>query len=170
MPGMDGVSAGAPMVPVYFEAAAVIIALILLGRMLEARAKGQTGEAIRKLIGLQPRTARVLRDENGASKEIDIPVEQVVAGDVLLVRPGEKIPVDGTVVDGASAVDESMLTGESLPVEKMKGAAVFAATLNKTGAFRFEATKVGKDTALQQIVRLVEDAQASRHRSPGSPI
>ena len=153
---------GTPMVPVYFEAASVIIALILLGRMLEARAKGQTGEAIRRLIGLQPKTARVIRGEGSARREVDIPVAEVVIGDVLLVRPGEKIPVDGTVVDGASAVDESMLTGESLPVEKTKGGSVFAATLNKTGSFSFRATKIGRDTALQQIVRLVEDAQASK--------
>lgn len=161
MPGMGG-SADARMVPVYFEAASVIIALILLGRMLEARAKGQTGEAIRKLIGLQPRTARVLRQVDGTDSEVDIPVDEVAVGDLVLVRPGEKIPVDGTVVEGASAVDESMLTGESLPVEKSKGATVFAATLNKTGAFRFEATKIGRETALQQIVRMVEDAQASK--------
>ncbi|MDQ6717801.1 MAG: HAD-IC family P-type ATPase, partial [Gemmatimonadota bacterium] len=160
-PQMAGMG-GRPMVPVYFEAASVIIALILVGRWLEARAKGQTGEAIRKLVALQPKTARVVRRENGATREEDIPIAQVVAGDVILVRPGESIPVDGTVVDGASAVDESMLTGESIPVEKTKGESVFAATLNKSGAFSFEATKVGRDTALQQIVRLVEDAQASK--------
>ncbi len=144
--------------PVYFEAAAVIIALILLGRMLESRAKGRTGEAIRRLIGLQARTARVLR--NGV--EVDIPVEEVLPGDAVLVRPGEKIPVDGIVDEGASAVDESMLTGESLPVEKRPGDEVFGATINKSGAFRFTATKVGRDTALQQIVRLVEQAQGSK--------
>ena len=151
-------SGGSPTIPVYFEAASVIIALILLGRMLEARAKGQTGEAIRKLVGLQPRNARVFR--NG--QEIDIVVEEVVPGDVVTVRPGEKIPVDGILKSGSSAVDESMLTGESLPVEKNAGDEVFAATINKTGSFRFEATKVGKDTALQQIVRLVQDAQGSK--------
>ncbi|HEU0052068.1 MAG TPA: heavy metal translocating P-type ATPase, partial [Longimicrobium sp.] len=144
--------------PVYFEAAAVIIALILLGRMLEARARGRTGDAIRRLIGLQAKTARVVRD--GA--ESDIPVDEVVPGDVIVVRPGEKIPVDGRVVDGASAVDESMLTGESLPVEKAAGDEVFGATINRTGSFRFTATKVGKETALQQIVQLVRDAQGSR--------
>ena len=159
MNGMDG---SAPMAPVYYEAASVIVALILLGRLLEARAKGQTGEAIRKLVGLQARTARVLRMENGKPAETDIPIEKVIVGDTVLVRPGEKIPVDGVVLEGSSAVDESMLTGESIPVEKMKGANVFGATLNKTGAFRFEARKVGKDTVLQQIVRLVEDAQASK--------
>ena len=157
MPGMDGRE-----VAVYFEAASVIIALILLGRMLEARAKGQTSEAIRRLIGLQARTARVVRTVDGAPREMDIPVEEVVPGDRILVRPGEKIPVDGRVTEGASAVDESMLTGESLPVEKVAGDEVFGATMNATGSFRFEATKVGKDTALQQIVKLVQDAQGSK--------
>ena len=149
---------GQGMVPVYYEAASVIIALILLGRMLESRAKGKTGDAIRRLIGLQAKTARVVRDE----QERDVPVEEVVPGDLVVVRPGEKIPVDGTVEEGASSVDESMLTGESLPVEKKPGAEVFGATLNKTGSFRFRATKVGRDTALQQIVKLVQDAQGSK--------
>jgi len=151
MGGMEGP-------PVYFEAASVIIALILLGRMLEARAKGRTGDAIRRLMGLQPKTARVLR----GGVETDIAVEEVVPGDVIVVRPGEKIPVDGEVVEGASAVDEAMLTGESLPVEKAAGDPVFGATLNRTGSFRFRASRVGKDTALQQIVRMVQDAQGSR--------
>ncbi len=146
------------MSAVYFEAASVIIALILLGRMLEARAKGETGDAIRRLIGLQPKTARVMR--NG--QEMDIAVEEVVPGDSVLVRPGEKIPVDGRVIEGGSAVDESMLTGESVPVQKEPGDDVFGATINATGSFRFEATKVGKDTALQQIVKLVQDAQGSK--------
>jgi Cu+-exporting ATPase len=145
-------------VPVYFEAAAVIIALILLGRLLESRAKGRTGQAIRRLMGLQARTARVIRE--GA--ELDIPAENVIPGDTVIVRPGEKIPVDGTVLDGASTIDESMLTGESMPVSKKPGDEVFGATINKTGAFRFTATKVGRDTALQQIVRLVEEAQGSK--------
>ena len=161
MPGMSP-SDSRPMVPVYFEAASVIIALILLGRMLEARAKGQTGDAIRRLMGLQAKTARVIREVAGDQREMDIPVEEVVPGDIVIVRPGEKIPVDGRVTDGASAVDESMLTGESLPVEKKPGAEVFGATVNRTGSFRFEATKVGKDTALQQIVKLVQDAQGSK--------
>lgn len=155
MPRMDG---GLMSVPVYFEAASVIIALILLGRILEARAKGRTGEAIRKLVGLQARTARVVRD----GREMEIDTEAVVPGDVVLVRPGEKIPVDGIVTEGSSAVDESMLTGESIPVEKKTGDEVFGATINKTGAFHFKATKVGKDTALQQIVKLVQDAQGSK--------
>ncbi len=155
---MRASQASAPMIPVYFEAASVIIALILLGRMLEARAKGSTSDAIRRLVGLQAKTARVVRD----GREMDIAVEEVVPGDIVTVRPGEKIPVDGVVQDGSSAIDESMLTGESLPVEKRAGAEVFGATLNKTGSFRFQATKVGKDTALQQIVKLVEDAQGSK--------
>ncbi|HEX8163123.1 MAG TPA: heavy metal translocating P-type ATPase [Pyrinomonadaceae bacterium] len=145
-------------VPVYFEAAGVIIALILLGRWLEARAKGRTSDAIRKLAHLQAKTARVVRD----GRETDVPVEEVVVGDEVVVRPGEKIAVDGVVVEGVSAVDESMLTGESLPVEKRAGAEVFGATLNRTGSFTFRATKVGSDTALQQIVRLVQDAQGSK--------
>jgi Cu+-exporting ATPase len=157
MAGMAG-EADRPMVPVYFEAASVIIALIVLGRMLESRAKTRTGDAIRRLMELRPKTARVLR----ADRELDIPVEEVVPGDVVIVRPGEKIPVDGVVRLGASAVDESMLTGESLPVEKQPGNEVFGATVNKTGSFRFEATKVGKDMALQQIVKLVQDAQGSK--------
>ncbi|MBV9773960.1 MAG: copper-translocating P-type ATPase [Gemmatimonadetes bacterium] len=153
-----GAMAGMARVPVYFEAASVIVALLLLGRMLEARAKGRTGEAIRRLMGLQARTARVVR----GGREQDVPVESVVPGDVVVVRPGEKVPVDGTVLEGASAVDESMLTGESLPVSKGPGDAVFGATLNCTGSFRFTATRVGRDTALQQIVRMVQEAQGSR--------
>ncbi|MGI8654302.1 MAG: heavy metal translocating P-type ATPase [Pyrinomonadaceae bacterium] len=155
---MQALQTSVPMIPVYFEAASVIIALILLGRMLEARAKGSTSDAIRRLVGLQAKTARVMRD----GREIDIAVEEVVPGDIVTVRPGEKIPVDGVVQDGSSAIDESMLTGESLPIEKQAGAEVFGATLNKTGSFRFQATKVGKDTALQQIVKLVQDAQGSK--------
>ena len=147
-----------PSVPVYFEAASVIIALILLGRMLESRAKGQTGAAIKKLVGLQAKTATVIRD----GKEIEIETEEVIPGDIVLVRPGEKIPVDGVLTEGSSAIDESMLTGEIIPVEKKAGDEIFGATINKTGAFSFKATKVGKDTALQQIVRLVQDAQGSK--------
>lgn len=155
---MMGGMTDATMAPVYYEAASVIIALILLGRMLESRAKGQTSDAIRRLVSLQARTARVIRD----AREMDIVVEEVVPGDTVIVRPGEKIPVDGRVEDGASAVDESMLTGESLPVEKKAGDEVFGATLNKTGSFRYKATKVGKDSALQQIVKMVQDAQGSK--------
>ena len=159
MADMGGGAAADPvMVPVYFEAAGVIIALLLLGRMLESRAKGRTGDAIRRLVGLQAKTARVVRD----GREADVPVEEVVPGDLVVVRPGEKIPVDGRVEDGRSAVDESMLTGESLPVEKNPADEVFGATINKTGSFRFRATKVGRETALQQIVKLVQDAQGSK--------
>jgi len=147
---------------VYFETVAVLHTLIILGRWLEARARGRTSEAIKKLIGLQARTARVLRRSDAGPVEEDIPIEQVQVGDLVVVRPGEKIPVDGIVREGASAVDESMLTGESLPVEKRPGAAVFGATLNKTGAFTFEVTRVGRETALAQIIRLVEQAQASK--------
>lgn len=151
---------GMPMqgAPVYFEAAAVIIALIVLGRLMESRAKTRTGDAIRKLAALQAKTARVIRD----GTELDIPVEEVLPGEIVIVRPGEKIPVDGEVTEGSSSVDEAMLTGESLPVEKQVGSPVFGATMNKTGSFRFRATKVGRDTALQQIVRMVHDAQGSK--------
>jgi Cu+-exporting ATPase len=142
----------------YYESAVIIIALILMGRWLEARAKKRTGEAIKALMGLQAKTARVIR--NGI--EQDIPVEQVVAGDLVRVRPGEKVPVDGVITEGRSALDESMLTGESLPVEKGPGDDVIGATLNKTGGFVFRATKVGRDTTLAQIVRLVEEAQGSK--------
>jgi P-type Cu+ transporter len=143
---------------VYFETSAVIITLIILGKYLEARAKGRTSEAIKKLMGLRAKTARVVRD----GMESDVPVDDVRVGDIVIVRPGEKIPVDGVVVEGRSAVDESMLTGESLPVEKGPGDPVIGATLNKLGLIRFEAVKVGKETALAQIIRLVEDAQGSK--------
>ncbi len=143
---------------VYFDSAAMIIALILLGRLLEARAKRQTSEAIRKLMGLAPKTARVIRE----NQEQDIPVEEVRKGDLILVRPGEKIPVDGRIKEGRSAVDESMLTGESLPVDKNPGDEVIGATLNKSGSFVFEATRIGEETALAQIILLVEQAQGSK--------
>ena len=143
---------------VYFETAAVIITLIRLGKFLEARAKGRTSDAIKKLMGLRAKTARVVRD----GSEIDVPIDEVRVGDMVLVRPGEKIPVDGVVVEGRSAADESMLTGESLPVEKAPGDPVIGATINKLGLLKFEATRVGKETALAQIVRLVEDAQGSK--------
>jgi Cu+-exporting ATPase len=143
---------------VYFEAVGVILTLILFGRVLEARAKSGTGEAIRKLIGLQARTARVIRD----GEEREIPTDEVQIGDIVVVRPGEKIPVDGEIVDGRSSIDESMVTGEPIPVTKGPGEMVIGATINQTGAFRFRATRVGKDTMLAQIVRLVEQAQASK--------
>ena len=143
---------------VYFETGAVIITLIRLGKFLEARAKGRTSEAIRKLMSLRAKTANVIRD----GEELEVPTDEVVVGDIVMVRPGEKIPVDGVVVDGRSTVDESMLTGESLPVTKKPGDPVIGATLNKLGLLKFEATKVGKETALAQIIRLVEEAQASK--------
>ena len=142
----------------YFDTSSVIIALILLGRYLEARAKGQTSEAIKKLIGLKPKTALVIRD----GQEMEIPVDDVLVGDLILVRPGGRVPVDGVIRQGYSAIDESMITGESIPVEKKVGDKVIGASINKTGSFQFEATKVGKDTTLAQIVRLVEEAQLSK--------
>ncbi len=143
---------------VYYEVAAIVVTLILMGRLLEARARAKTGGAIRALMGLQPRTARIERD----GVEMEVAIAAVRVGDLVLVRPGEKIPVDGEVVDGASAVDESMLTGEPMAVEKQKNDTVFGATINGSGAFRFRATKVGDDTVLQQIVRLVQQAQGSK--------
>ncbi len=143
---------------VYFETSAMIITLIRIGKFLEARAKGRTSDAIKKLMSLRIKTAHVVR----AGQEADVPVDEVRVGDIVLVKPGEKIPVDGVVTEGRSSVDESMLTGESLPVEKKLGDAVIGATLNKLGLLRFEATKVGKETALAQIIKLVEDAQGSK--------
>ncbi|MGE5265661.1 MAG: heavy metal translocating P-type ATPase [Acidobacteriota bacterium] len=143
---------------VYFESAAVIITLIKVGKYLEARAKGQTSDAIKKLMGLSAKTATVVRE----GQELQVKVEDVRVGDIVSVRPGEKVPVDGVIIEGQSTVDESMITGESLPVEKSVGDQVIGATLNKMGAFKFEARKVGKETALAQIIRLVEDAQASK--------
>jgi Cu+-exporting ATPase len=152
------IAAGGRGAHVYFETSVLIIALILLGRFLEARAKGQTSEAIKKLMGLQAKTARVIR----SGEEVDIPVEEVQVGDIIIVRPGEKVPVDGRITEGYSSVDESMITGESIPVEKGAGDGVIGATINKTGSFRFEATKVGRETALAQIIKLVEEAQGSK--------
>ncbi|MFH7029319.1 MAG: heavy metal translocating P-type ATPase [Heteroscytonema crispum UTEX LB 1556] len=145
------------MPEVYYETAAVVITLILLGRLLESRARGKTSDAIHKLIGLQARDARVIRGK----KEIDVPIQEVIINDVILVRPGEKIPVDGEVIAGNSTVDESMVTGESLPVKKQSGDEVIGATINKTGSFKFRATRIGKDTFLAQIVKLVQEAQGS---------
>jgi len=142
----------------YFETAGVIISLILLGKYLESVTKGKTSEAIKKLMGLAPKTATVIHD----GQEMVIPIEEVETGDVLLVKPGEKIPVDGEVVEGSTSVDESMLTGESIPVEKTNGSKVIGASINKNGMIKFKATKVGKDTALAQIIKLVEDAQGSK--------
>ncbi len=152
---LEGLGVGAHY---FFDTSAIIIALILLGRYLEARAAGQTTEAIRRLVGMQPVTARVIRDGH----EVEVPVDAVQLDDLLVVRPGEKLPVDGEVVDGASAIDESMLTGESIPVDKASGAAVYGATINGTGALTYRATQVGQDTVLSRIIRLVEEAQASK--------
>ncbi len=142
----------------YFDTSAMIIALILLGRFLEARAKGETSAAIKRLIGLQPKTALVVRD----GRELEIHVDEVQVGDVILVRPGERVPVDGVIRQGSPSIDESMVTGESLPVDKKEGEPVIGATINKTGSFQFEATRIGKDTTLARIVRLVEEAQGSK--------
>lgn len=143
---------------VYYEISAIIITLIILGKLLESIAKGKTSEAIKKLMGLQAKTARVIRE----GKEFDVPIQEVVVGDLIVVRPGEKIPVDGVIKEGFSAIDESMLTGESIPVDKKAGDQVIGATINKHGNFKFEATRVGKDTALAQIIKVVEEAQGSK--------
>ncbi len=142
----------------YYESAATILALITLGKYLEARSKGRTSEAIKKLMGLAPKTATVIRE----GKEVTIPLEEVIVGDLVLVKPGEKLPVDGEVIEGTTAIDEAMLTGESIPVEKAVGSKVIGASINKTGFIKYRATKVGKDTALAQIIKLVEDAQGSK--------
>ncbi|MHA6261390.1 heavy metal translocating P-type ATPase [Sporosarcina sp. CAU 1771] len=146
------------MAELYYEASAVIITLIVLGKLFEVRAKGKTSQAIHKLLDLQAKTARVLRD----GEEVELPIESVIAGDIVLVKPGEKIPVDGEIIEGRSAIDESMVTGESLPVDKVAGDSVIGATINKNGALQIKATKVGKDTALAQIVKIVEQAQGSK--------
>ncbi|MEW6721760.1 MAG: copper-translocating P-type ATPase [Candidatus Micrarchaeota archaeon] len=143
---------------IYYETAALLLTFIVLGKYLEAVAKGKTSEAIKRLIGLQPKTARVVRD----GKEAEIPIKEVIVGDIIIVKPGDKIPVDGIVTEGSSSVDESMITGESIPAHKRKGDIVIGATINKTGSFRFRTTKIGSDTMLAQIIRLVEDAQGSK--------
>ncbi|MFZ5366110.1 MAG: heavy metal translocating P-type ATPase [Patescibacteria group bacterium] len=147
---------------IYYDTAVFLLTIITFGQFLEKRARGQAGEAIKKLMGLAPKTARVLRQAQDKLVEIDIPIDQVLVGDILIVRPGERIPVDGIVVEGASAVDESMVTGESMPVEKKKDDQVIGATINKSGSFKFKATKVGKETVLAQIIKLVEEAQGSK--------
>jgi Cu+-exporting ATPase len=158
-----GMATGSPHL--YFETGAVIAALILLGRYFEVRSRGQAGDAIEKLMELGAKTARVIRD----GREQDIPIEQVQLGDLLQVRPGEKVPVDGKVATGSSRVDESMLTGESMPVAKAAGDDVFGATINVSGAFQLTATKIGEDTVLAQIVRMVSEAQGNKARSRSSP-
>jgi Cu+-exporting ATPase len=147
-----------PEVLVYYDTSAMIITLVLVGRLLEARAKGRASDAIKKLIGLQPKTARIERD----GKEFDIPVGQVVEGDIILVRPGEKIPVDGILMEGPTTIDESMITGESLPVDKQIGDPVIGASINKTGYFKMRATRLGKDSVLAHIIKMVEEAQGSK--------
>ena len=152
-----------PFKSVYFETAAVIITLILIGRLLETRTKEKASDAVRKLLDLQPRTAKVLRSTNSPSgqileEETEIPIEEIKEGDVLIVRPGESIPTDGIIVEGASTLDESAITGESIPVDKSKADEVIGATMNKTGLLKIKATKVGQDTVLSQIVNLVEEA------------
>ena len=143
---------------VYYETSLIIVALVQAGKWMEGRAKKRTAAAVTALVGLAPKTARVVRD----GVEVDVPVENVVVGDIIRIRPGEKIPVDGVVVSGTTSVDESMLTGESLPVDKATGDAVIGATLNTTGSVQIQVTAVGDDTALAQIIRLVEDAQGSK--------
>ena len=157
------IGAGGAKIPdLYFETAAYLITFVILGKWLEIRTKGKTSDAIKKLMGMQAKTARVLRQAQDKIIEIDIPIEEVVHGDIILVRPGEKVPVDGKMTKGASSVDESMLTGESLPVEKSVGSFVVGGTINKTGSFEFEATKIGSETTLAQIIRLIEEAQGSK--------
>ena len=143
---------------VYYDTSAMIIALVLMGRLLESRAKGRASDAIKKLMGLQPKTARVERE----GRELDIPVEQVVQGDILLVRPGEKVPVDGILVEWPTTIDESMITGESMPVDKQVGDTVIGASMNKTGYFKMRATRLGKDSVLAHIIKMVEEAQGSK--------
>ncbi|MGG3891024.1 heavy metal translocating P-type ATPase [Metabacillus fastidiosus] len=155
---IKSIGSGHHMVDLYFETSAVLITLIILGKLFEARAKGRSSEAIKKLIGLQAKTATVFRD----GMEIDIPLEEVVIGDIIYVKPGEKVPVDGEIIEGRSALDESMLTGESVPVDKSVGDTVIGATINKNGFLKMKATKVGKDTALAQIIKVVEEAQGSK--------
>jgi Cu+-exporting ATPase len=158
MGSMEATTSAASQHHVYFETAAVVITLIVLGKLLEVRAKGRTSEAIKKLIGMRPKTARVIR----GGIEIDLPIEQVIYGDIVMVRPGEKIPVDGAIIEGTTSVDQSMITGESLPVKRTVGDPVIGATINKQGLFKFKATRVGKETALAQIIKLVEQAQGSK--------
>ncbi len=154
----NAMSMSGEVAPVYFETAAVIITLIVLGKLLEVRAKGSTSQAIKKLIGMRPKTARVITD----GVETDIPIEQVVVGDIVLVRPGEKLPVDAVITEGQTSIDQSMITGESLPVSRSVGDEVIGATLNKQGLIKMRTTRVGRDTALAQIIRLVEQAQGSQ--------
>ena len=149
----------------YFESAAMILTLVTVGKYLEARSKSKTSDALGKLVDLAPKTAVVVRD----GVEVTVPAEQVVAGDVVVIRPGESITVDGEVIEGFGYVDQAAITGESIPVEKHVGDTVISATINKNGTFRFRASRVGNDTTLAQIIRLVDDASLPRHPSPASP-
>ncbi|MGC2684384.1 MAG: HAD-IC family P-type ATPase, partial [Candidatus Nitrosopolaris sp.] len=145
-----------PIQSVYFETAAIIITLILVGRLLESRTKEKASSAVRKLLDLQPRMARVIREGvDGARKEVEVPIEQIQQGELLVIRPGERVPTDGFVIQGASSIDESAITGESIPVDKSPGSEVIGATINKSGMLQFNATKVGRDTVLSQIITLV---------------
>ncbi|MBM7703474.1 heavy metal translocating P-type ATPase [Metabacillus iocasae] len=155
---IQSIGSGAQMVELYFETSAVLITLILLGKLFEAKAKGRSSEAIKKLMGLQAKTATVLREE----EEKQVPIEDVIVGDIVYVKPGEKVPVDGEIVEGRSALDESMITGESIPVDKSVGDVVIGSTINKNGFLKVKATKVGKETALAQIIKVVEEAQGSK--------
>jgi len=155
---IKSIGSNAPMIELYYETSAVLLTLIILGKLFEASAKGRSSEAIKKLMGLQAKTATVLRD----GEEVEIPIEEVQSGDIVYVKPGEKVPVDGEIVEGQSALDESMLTGESVPVDKTVGDAVIGATINKNGFLKVKATKVGRDTALAQIIKVVEEAQGSK--------
>ena len=148
-----------PFTSVYFETAAIIITLILIGRLLETKTKERASDAVRKLLDLQPKMAKVIRD---GDEEVDIPIEQIQEGDVIVVRPGERIPTDGILIEGFSSVDESAITGESIPVDKKKGDEVIGATINKSGLLKVKATKVGQDTVLSQIIRLVEEARTGK--------
>ncbi|MGH9975323.1 MAG: HAD-IC family P-type ATPase, partial [Nitrososphaeraceae archaeon] len=151
-----------PFESVYFETAAIIITLILIGRLLETRTKEKASEAVRKLLDLQPKMAKVIRREENVEVELEIPIEQVQEGDVMVIRPGERIPTDGVVIDGSSSIDESAVTGESIPVDKKKDDEVIGATINKSGLLKAKATKVGQDTVLSQIITLVEEARTGK--------
>jgi Cu+-exporting ATPase len=154
-----------PFESVYFETAAIIITLILIGRLLETRTKERASDAVRKLLDLRPKMAKVIRENGDANVEIEIPIEQVREGDVMIVRPGERIPTDGNVVEGSSSVDESAVTGESMPVDKKIGDEVIGATINKSGLLKAKATKIGQDTVISQIITLVEDARTGKAQS-----
>ncbi|HEX5978506.1 MAG TPA: HAD-IC family P-type ATPase, partial [Nitrososphaeraceae archaeon] len=152
-----------PFESVYFETAAIIITLILIGRLLETRTKEKASDAVRKLLDLQPKMAKILRHGEGEdTEEIEIPVEQVQVGDIMVIKPGERIPTDGTVIDGLSSIDESAVTGESIPVDKKNGDEVIGATINKSGLLKVKATKIGQDTVLSQIITLVEEARTGK--------